>query len=171
MMRDAAAANRMLVRLSDLLRLSLDHVGAEEVSLRQELEFLNGYLEIEQTRFQHRLAVSQEIEPSTLEAAVPNLFLQPVVENAIRHGIAKRLGGGKISIRSRREGGNLLLEVEDDGAGLGSEELEEGLGLSNTRARFQHLYGSRHRFVLKNAPAGGVVATMIIPFRSCESHE
>src|SRR5262249_11128436 len=94
MMRDAGAANRMLVRLGDLLRLSLDHVGSQEVSLKQELEFLNGYLEIEQARFQDRLKIKRRIDPVTLDAVVPTLILQPLVENAIRHGVAKRRGTG-----------------------------------------------------------------------------
>ena len=118
MRRDTETANRMLVRLSDLLRLTLDEVGTQEVSLKHELDFLNLYLEIEQMRFQDRLTISRNIQPVTLGAAVPNLILQPLVENAIRHGIAKRTGMGRIEIRAVREGVNLRLEVQDNGPGL-----------------------------------------------------
>src|ERR1700686_1143876 len=167
MMRDAEAANRMLVRLSELLRLSLDHVSSQEVTLRQELQFLNGYLEIEQTRFQDRLTIDKQIEPATLDAAVPNMILQPLVENAIRHGIAKRPEPGTVEIRSRVEGANLRLEIRDNGTGLAtnSNSSSTGLGLANTRARLQQLYGSQHQFELGNASVGGVIVSILIPFR------
>jgi two-component system, LytTR family, sensor kinase len=170
MMRDTSEANRMLIRLSDLLRLSLDSVGSQEVSLKKELEFLNGYLEIEQTRFQDRLHIRLEIDPATLDAKVPNLILQPLVENSIRHGIAGLPQGGLIEIRSTLSNGELSLEVLDNGPGLrpatGSEDLPEGVGLSNTRARLQQLYGSQHKFELLDAPGGGLLVRLVLPFRN-----
>jgi two-component system LytT family sensor kinase len=172
MMRDPEAANQMLLRLSDLLRLSLDQVGTQEVPLQQELDFLSGYLEIEQTRFQDRLTVSMDIEPATVGAAVPNLLLQPLVENAVRHGIAKRIGAGHIDIRASRVGANLRLEVQDNGIGLRNDVTSNagGVGLTNSRARLERLYGSRYQFDVKNVPGGGVLVTVIMPFSRLSKH-
>lgn len=167
MHRDVEAADRMIARLSDLLRISLETVGVQEVPLKQELEFLGKYLEIEQTRFHDRLRVQMSIEPETLDARVPNLILQPLVENAIRHGLVSRAPAGRIEIHARRENGALQLEVRDNGRGLpgeGQEALKEGLGLSNTRARLKQLYGAEHRFNLCNAPGGGFIVSLAIPF-------
>jgi LytS/YehU family sensor histidine kinase len=167
MHRDVEAADRMIARLSDLLRISLETVGVQEVPLKQELELLEKYLEIEQTRFQERLGVKLEIEPETLDARVPNLILQPLVENAIRHGIIPRATPGLIEIHARRDNGTLQLEVRDNGRGLPAAEegtMKEGLGLSNTRARLKQLYGAEHRFSLCNNPAGGLVVSLTIPF-------
>jgi sensor histidine kinase YesM len=174
MMRDAGAANRMLIRLSDLLRLSLDSGGSQEVSLKKELEFLGGYLEIEQTRFQDRLNVRLEIDPATLDARVPNLILQPLVENSIRHGIAKLPRGGSIEIRSSKDDGNLNLEILDNGPGLpqsGPEFLPEGVGLSNTRARLRQLYGIEHKFELLDAPGGGLLVKLVLPFNNYDGRD
>jgi signal transduction histidine kinase len=167
MHRDVEAADRMIARLSDLLRISLETVGVQEVPLKQELELLEKYLEIEQTRFRDRLGVEIKVEPETLDARVPNLILQPLVENAIRHGIVPRAAPGRIEIHAWRENGTLQLEVRDNGRGLPTENqetLKEGLGLSNTRARLRQLYGAEHRFSLCNAPAGGLVVSLAIPF-------
>src|SRR5882672_7930082 len=134
MHRDVEVADRMITRLSDLLRYALESTDAQEVPLRQELDFLRRYLEIEQTRFGDRLAVRLEIAPETLDALVPNLLLQPLVENAIRHGIEPRAKPGRIELRARCENGQLKLEVRDNGVGLSPDrKLEEGVGLSNTR--------------------------------------
>jgi two-component system, LytTR family, sensor kinase len=168
MYMDVDAADRMLARLSDLLRLTLANDGAQEVTLKQELEFLKRYLEIEQTRFEDRLTVKMEIDPETLDAQVPNLLLQPLVENAIRHGIAPRSEPGRIEIRARRENGMLQLHVRDDGPGLPagqSAPLREGIGLTNTRARLQQLHGPAHRFELSNAADGGFLVSLAVPFR------
>ncbi len=168
MAEDTKAARRMLTRLSDLLRASLENKGTHEVTLKEELEFLESYLEIEQTRFQDRLTVRLEVEPKALDACVPNLILQPLVENAIRHGIAPRAAPGLIEIRARRENGMVQLEVCDNGAGLGTsspESLMKGIGLSNTRARLEQLYGASHRFELHNREGGGLTVTIAIPFR------
>jgi LytS/YehU family sensor histidine kinase len=169
MTEDVTAARRMLTRLSDLLRASLENVGAQEVSLGEELEFLKNYLEIEQTRFQDRLTVRMEIEPGVLEARVPNLILQPLVENAIRHGIAPRAQPGLIEIHAARENGIVQLKVRDNGAGLGSaspETLIMGIGLSNTQARLKQLYGGAHNFEIRDARGGGLEVAISIPFRN-----
>ena len=165
MHRDPEAANNLIVRLSDLLRLTLEHTGAQEIPLKRELEFLEPYLEIERTRFQDRLTVSLEIDPATLDACVPCLILQPLVENAMRHGITPRSASGHIEIRAQVHNGMLRLEVKDDGVGLRQNGREgSGIGLGNTRARLEHLYGREHRFELRPAPGGGLVVSLAIPF-------
>ena len=167
MHRDVEAAERMLTRLSDLLRHSFESVGVQEVSLKQELEFLDRYVEIEKVRFGDRLAVEISVDPELLDARVPNLILQPLVENAIRHGIASRAAGGRIEIEVRRDNGMLDLEIRDNGPGLpagddGSEGIG-GIGLANTRARLKQLYGARHRFELSEAAGGGLAVNLTIP--------
>ena len=134
----------------------------------KELDFLTCYLEIERVRFQDRLTTSVEVEPDALDASVPNLILQPIVENAIRHGIAQRRGPGRVEISAKREDGSLRIRVRDNGPGLVAitrpdDGLKEGLGLSNTRARLEQLYGTAHRFELENAPGGGLLVTLEIP--------
>ena len=162
MMRNVTAANRMLIRLSDLLRITLDNAGAQEVTLKQELDFLNGYLEIEQTRFHDRLTVNRDIDPATLDVMVPNLLLQPLVENAIRHGISTRADAGLIEIRSRREADRLVIEISDNGQGLPGN-VKKGVGLANTEARLEQLYGNSHSFALLPAPSGGLLVRIVIP--------
>jgi two-component system LytT family sensor kinase len=169
MHRDTEAADAMLARLSDLLRLTLDRIGVQEVPLKEELEFLEKYLEIEQTRFGDRLAVQYNVEADTLGACVPNLILQPLVENAIRHGIAPKVGGGSLEISARRDGDQLRLVVRDNGSGLSEAKLSafnKGVGLTNTRSRLQHLYGESHRFEFSEPLAGGLAVTIVIPFVS-----
>ncbi|MFP5261725.1 MAG: sensor histidine kinase [Blastocatellia bacterium] len=169
-LKDIGAANRMIARLGDFLRLTLDNSGAQEVSLQKELEFLKCYLEIERIRFQDRLSVNMEVEPQTLDARVPNLILQPIVENAIKHGISPRAAPGRIDIRVRRENGLLRLQVEDNGRGIGGNGrganiIKEGVGLSNTRARLEQLYGAGYRFDLQNVSEGGLRVTLDIPLK------
>ncbi len=163
---DVEKANRVLVLLSDLLRLTLDGVGRQEVTLKQELDFLERYLEIEQVRFEDRLRVHLNIDPQTLDANVPNLILQPLVENAIRHGISKRAAAGRLDIQAWRANGKLHLQVVDDGPGLPQGSLELGIGLRNTMARLTQLYGASHVFRLEPGSNGGVVVTLILPFRT-----
>jgi signal transduction histidine kinase len=164
---DVPAARRMLIRLSDLLRTSLERNGEQEVTLREELEFLRNYLEIEQTRFQDRLSVNMEIDPSALDAQVPNLILQPLVENAIRHGIAPQARPGVVEIQARRENGMVRMRVRDNGAGLKQKSTPlNGIGLGNTRARLEQLYNSHHRFEMREPPDGGFAVTIAIPFRN-----
>jgi two-component system LytT family sensor kinase len=166
MHRDTEAADAMIARLSDLLRLTLDRLGIQEIPLKEEVEFLEKYLEIERTRFGDRLTVDMEIEPETLDVSVPNLILQPLVENAIRHGIAPRLGGGRLHIVARRTGNRLWLMVRDNGPGLPAAKLaafNRGVGVSNTRTRLQHLYPGAHRFEFHQPSDGGLAVTIEIP--------
>lgn len=167
MTEDVKAARRMLTRLADLLRISLENAGVHEVTLKDELEFLRNYLDIEQTRFHDRLTVRMNIEPEVLDARVPNLILQPLVENAIRHGIAPRAESGLVEITASRENGRVRLCVRDNGKGLGSMphgELIKGIGLSNTEARLTQLYGNDHNFEIRNAEGEGLEVEITIPF-------
>ena len=159
----------MIMGLSGLLRHSLKSIDAQEVSLKEELEFLELYLEIEQVRFKDRLRVRMEVEQETLDALVPNLILQPLVENAIRHGIGRRGSAGLLEISARRENGMLCLRVRDDGPGValgGTAPATGQIGLTNTRERLRQLYGEAQTFELRNASDGGAVAALAIPFRS-----
>jgi two-component system LytT family sensor kinase len=169
MHRDVPAAERMLVRLSALLRAVLDRGASHEVQLEEELRFLASYLEIEQVRFQDRLRVALEIEPGTLQASVPRLLLQPLVENALRHGIAERAEeGGRVEVRASRINGSLKLQVSDNGPGLAAPErgpARNGIGLSTTRARLERHYGSSARLELCAAAGGGLEVTLTLPFR------
>lgn len=166
---DPEAADQMITRLGRLLRLSLDHAGHQVVPLRQETDFLRVYIEIEQVRFQDRLQVVWDLAPDTAEAAVPTLLWQPVVENAIRHGVTPLAGRGRIVIASRREGDDLVLEIRDNGKGLPPGGMpREGVGLRNIRERVAQLYGSRARFSLISAAGGGAEATLRLPFTPWE---
>ena len=170
MHRDVEAADRMIARLSDLLRYTLDSTGVQEVPLWQELEFLDGYLEIQRTRFGERLSVRREVDEATLDALVPNLVLQPLVENALQHGIAPHVRPGVLVLRAARREGQLELEVRDNGDGLpDGPRPREGVGVANTRARLQELYGSAQSLELINAPEGGLLARVTLPFHSAGS--
>jgi two-component system LytT family sensor kinase len=161
------AADRTITQLSDLLRLSLRSGQSAEVVLKDELDFLEKYIEIQQTLLQERLSVRIDVAAETLDARVPNMILQPLVENAIRHGIAPRAGGGHIEISAQRENGMLRLRVRDTGLGLGAgwkDSGKDGIGLANTRARLRHLYGDAHRFELTETPNGGLTVQMTFPF-------
>jgi len=168
MRRDVDAADRMLLQLSNLLRVTLARNVAHEIKLRQELEILERYLEIEQIRFQDRLTVRMQVDPAALDALTPQLFFQPLVENAIRHGVAERETGGIIEIRAERRDGMMRLEVRDNGPGLSvsGEKLIEGVGLSNTRSRLGYLYGSEGRFDVGNAEEGGLIVVAEFPFHT-----
>jgi two-component system LytT family sensor kinase len=165
------AADKMIARLGDFLRLTLENSGAAEVSLQKELEFLTCYLEIERVRFQDRLTTNLEVEPNTLDSPVPNLILQPIVENALRHGVAQSSAPGRVEISAKRENGSLRIEVRDNGPGLNGvttsrEAFKEGVGLSNTRARLEQFYGEAHRFEMSDAADGGLLVTLVIPARA-----
>jgi sensor histidine kinase YesM len=169
--KDPESADRMITDLSDLLRLSFENLELQEIPLKQELEFLEKYLEIELMRFHDRLSVNMEISPDTLGASVPNMILQPLVENAIKHGIAPRSSGGHIDIHTVRSNGHLEIEVSDDGLGVPFGDLEnlpEGVGLTNTRRRLRHLYGDKHEFVLTSAEKGGLSINLTIPYKESE---
>lgn len=162
-------ADKMVVRLSELLRRTLDRGEAQEVPLREEIEFLKGYLEIEQTRFGTRLEVEISVPPDVENLMVPHLILQPLVENAIRHGIEPREEPGRVEVTARRDGDRLELSVRDSGDGLASSDSarsQGGIGLSNTRSRLAHLYGSDYSFDLTNGPGGGLEARIRIPCRT-----
>ena len=171
MHRDVDAADAMIARLSDLLRMSLQRVGVQEVPLKEELDFLSKYLEIEQTRFRDRLTVVFDVQSDTLHALVPNLLLQPLVENAIKHGIGPRPTPGQITVRARRNRALLELDVQDNGVGLSAARLTDfnrGVGLSNTRSRLDHLYGSLHRFEFRQPAEGGLLVCIAIPMAELE---
>ena len=164
-------ADRMLSRLGELLRMTLDHVGQQEVALKDELDFLERYLQIEQTRFRDRLTVKFDVQPETLDAQVPWMVLQPLVENAIKHGIGPQSVGGVIEIVARRDDGRLTLEVRDNGVGLSQDALhalQSGIGLSTTRARLHHLFGRNYQFEFHHRPRG-VVVRIVFPWRVVET--
>ncbi len=166
---DGLAAENMTLQLSDLLRSSLDAMGVHEVPLSRELTLLQKYIDIQQMRFQDRLSVAMDIAPSTLSALVPNMILQPLVENAIRHGIGPRRAPGNVRVSSRVVFDELWMEIADDGIGLTRYDgtiPPEGVGLRNTRARLQQLYNHEHRLILEDAPEGGCVIKIHIPFRT-----
>jgi two-component system, LytTR family, sensor kinase len=168
MHRDVEAADRMLMRLSDLLRITLENLGQSEVSLQTELDFLGKYLQIEQTRFMDRLTVRFDVQPEALETRVPCLLLQPLVENAIKHGVAKKAGAGHIDISAHRDGDKLLIEVRDDGVGLSEDALtalQKGIGVSTTRARLHHLFGADFRFEFHRLPEG-LAVVVAVPWRT-----
>jgi two-component system, LytTR family, sensor kinase len=162
---DPDAADAMLARLSELLRLALDADGEQEVPLARELAMLSRYLEIEKIRFENRLRVEIDIAPALLEARVPALSLQPLAENAIRHGISRLPDGGTLRVRAARKDGHLRLVVEDDGPGL-APDAGDGIGLANLRARLAELYGPEQRLELAGRPGGGTTVEVRIPWRS-----
>ncbi|MBJ6759157.1 histidine kinase [Myxococcaceae bacterium JPH2] len=171
--QDTAGSIRMLTGVSELLRMALNTTGRQHVPFHEDLDFLERYLDIEQTRFQDRLQVVRAIDPVTLGALVPSLILQPLVENAIKHGLAPRSGAGRVELRASREGAWLILEVLDDGPGLAPNwEHKEGcIGVANVRARLLQLHGERHTFTMENRVGGGVRARMELPFVTASPEE
>jgi len=170
--RDPAGVRRIIARLSTLLRRTLDESTPAEVPLRDELDFLRDYLDIQRVRFQGSLDVAEEIEAGALDALVPNLILQPLVENAVEHGVSRvEHGAGRLTVRARRAGDRLVLDVEDNGPGLSDEAAErsaQGVGLRNTRARLDALYGPAAALALGPAPGGGTRATITLPFHTAD---
>ena len=166
---EPAVAVKMVARLGDFLRLTLYNSGRDEISLREEIEFLRAYLEIQMIRFDDRLTVEIEVPPELSEARVPNLILQPLVENAIRHGISRLTDRGVIKIRAARLNGTLKLDVEDNGPGMSEvrrvPETGPGVGLLNTKARLANIYGEGQHLELTNLPARGLRVSIDIPFR------
>jgi two-component system LytT family sensor kinase len=159
-------AEEMLARLSDLLRCVLEDVEAQEVPLRRELEYLQLYLSIEQVRFPDRLRAEISADTAILDAAVPQMGLQPIVENAIRHGIGQSSSAGRIQIQADRVTNRLVIKVTDDGPGLVDETLSQsaGIGLRNTRERLRQLYGEGATLSVENGERGGAVVTMALPY-------
>ena len=165
--RDPGAADTMLTQLSELLRRTLGREGGHEVTLKEELALLENYLGIVQGRFQDRLCLEREVPSGLEDALVPHFILQPLVENAIQHGIARRAGAGRLAVSARQQGGMLVLNVEDDGPGLHSPAREfprEGVGLSNTRRRLAQLYGERQGLELVSRKEGGLTVTVRLPY-------
>jgi two-component system, LytTR family, sensor kinase len=165
--RDEAAVT-MLAGLSDLLRRVLDGSGTQEVSLGEEMEFLNKYLEIQKTRFAERLQLKVDVPRELFAARVPSLILQPLVENAIQHGIGKRVSGGEIGITATRLNGSLIMKVYNDGPQLPAdwERAGVGVGISNARARLRSLYGPSCELCIRNRDAGGVETSLSLPYKA-----
>jgi two-component sensor histidine kinase len=167
--RDRDAAARTVSQLEELLRRSLESDAAQLVPLSRELEFLEMYLEIQKTRFPDRLRVSFDVPAELAAARVPNLILQPIVENAIKHGVSTQPGAGRVAVSARREDGMLVLRVRDDGPGLsdtpraGGRAAGSGVGLANTRERLRQLYGEEQRLELVNASEGGLEVSVALP--------
>jgi LytS/YehU family sensor histidine kinase len=167
---DPARADRLLARLSEMLRLTLRNSTRVETTLTEEVALLQRYAEIQEARYGDRLQVLFDVDSTVGDAMVPRLILQPLVENAIRHGITRRISPGRVEVRAWQEEGRLHLIVRDDGVGLRSDApVREGVGLSITRARLRQLYGSDQRFTLAPAPEGGAVCLLSFPFRLAES--
>jgi two-component system LytT family sensor kinase len=165
--KDTEGARKMITRLGDFLRLTLENSGSMEVTLQQEIEFLNGYLEIERIRFQDRLTTDIRVDPEVLDVRVPNLILQPIVENAMRHAIGHS-AAGRVEVVAAPRNGVVRIEVKDNGPGIDADRMLEarpgrGLGLANTRARLAGMYGEAARFELVNDPAGGLIVALEIP--------
>jgi sensor histidine kinase YesM len=168
--QNTAAASRMLELLSDVLRLVLGAEGSHETPLSAELDFLERYLAIEQVRFSDRLRPRVEVDPAVRRAAVPQFILQPLVENALRHGMARRVDAGLLEVTARRDGDMLVMTVRDDGPGLGPAGSSAGVGLANTRERLAALYGDRASLEIASAAGAGVLVTIRLPYHEAENH-
>jgi two-component system LytT family sensor kinase len=162
----------MIVRLSELLRLALDSRDAHEVALREELAFLERYLEIEQTRFGPRLVIERDVDDAVLDAKVPNLLLQPLVENAIKHGVERQRRPGVVRLSAHRQDNQVVLTVRDNGPGLNAippsrprSSRGHGIGLSNTRRRLEQLYGKAQELLMREAEGGGTEVIVRLPWR------
>ena len=162
--RDPKGVRRMIARLSDLLRYTLDESTDQEVPLHRELDLLGEYIELMQIRFQGKLEVAMHVEDGARDALVPNLLLQPIVENAIKHGITHLPTAGAIALRAARDGDDLLISVSDNGPGPGSGD--EGVGLANTNERLEQMYGSGYRVALRAGTPSGTVAELRLPFHT-----
>ncbi len=164
---DVGAARRVITRLGDLLRSSLDTADRQEVALRDELTFLRHYLDIQHTRFGDRLRTRMNVSPGLDAALVPSMVLQPLVENSIRHAVEPRADGAEVTLHASRHEDTLVLEVADDGPGMTSEGVNgDGIGLSNTRERLTRLYGNAHELRFENVPNGGLRVILSLPFRT-----
>ena len=180
--RDPRGVRRMIARLSELLRVTLEGTNEQEITLARELSLLQLYIDIMQVRFQGRLLVDTRVDDDVMDALVPNFVLQPLVENAVMHGVSKVEGSGRIELRARRSGDDVVITVRDNGPGLdapptppvpgltldGGEAMTGtgGVGLTNTRARLEQLYGAEQRLTLHRAPEGGTVAEIVLPYHT-----
>jgi LytS/YehU family sensor histidine kinase len=168
---DVERADRIIAHLSDLLRLTLRNPPSYEVTLEAELELLDRYLEIMRARFEERLVVNVFVAPGTKEALVPQLILQPLVENSIKHAADPSSGAVTIDLCARRENGSLLLEISDQGPGMDSHQhpiLNEGVGLSNTAERLSQLYGEQQSLTFANGDRGGLIVRVQFPFHTSQ---
>jgi two-component sensor histidine kinase len=166
---DTQTSVRMLARLSELLRHMLEEARAQEVPLRTEMEYVERYLEIEGARFSDRLSTRVDVPETVRDALVPNLLLQPLVENAVRHGIARRADAGRLELRAQRVNDRLILEVLNDGVALPAGfdcTRAQGIGLRNTVSRLAHLYGDAASIRLENRPGAVVAAIVELPWRT-----
>ncbi len=164
--RDPAGARRVIARLGELLRRALESTSEQEIPLAEELRFADGYLEIVGARFGDRLRIEKRIDPAACDALVPTLILQPLLENAVEHGIARINGPARIEIAAVREGGMLRLQVRDNGPGAREQDFAEGVGLRNTRARLEQLYGEAGVLALRGGDGGGFIAEATLPFHT-----
>jgi hypothetical protein len=166
---DPKAADRVLTRLGELLRMALAVGSAQEVTLGYELEFVRAYLDIQQTRLAERLRVVIDVPEGLYDAMVPTLLLQPLVENAVRHGIAPLVRGGSVTIRARAQGNDIILQVLDDGAGF-NQSPRRGIGLANVQQRLHHLYGDDHRFAIEQNGSQGTRVDIALPVKRGRDH-
>jgi signal transduction histidine kinase len=182
--RDPRGVRRMIARLSELLRVTLEGTSEQEIPLSRELELLQLYLDIMQVRFQGRLVVDIHVDDEVMDALVPNFVLQPLVENAVMHGVSKVEGAGRIELRARCVGDEVVITVRDNGPGLDASAAPAvptsltsngdgalhasggGVGLSNTRARLEQLYGVEQHLSLRRAAEGGTVAEIVLPYHT-----
>ncbi|MDQ4123201.1 MAG: histidine kinase [Acidobacteriota bacterium] len=172
--KDTETAHRMIARLSDFLRMTLKNSEMQSVSLEKELEFLNTYLEIEKIRFQDRLVIEMQVEPEAFKAQVPNLILQPIVENAVQHGLANVTATGHLKVSAHRINGKVHIQIEDNGPGLNANgnrrrkgKTSNGVGLANTRARLEQFYSENFSFEIADKPESrGTIVSLQLPFKS-----
>jgi signal transduction histidine kinase len=174
--RDPRGVRRMIARLSELLRATLENTAEQEIPLSRELELLQLYLDIMQVRFQGRLDVHTDVHDNVMDALVPSFVLQPLVENAVMHGVSKVEGTGTIQLRARRSGDDVIITVHDNGPGLDTEAARArsmeptggtgGVGLRNTRARLEQLYGKKQHLALRRAGERGTVAEIVLPYHT-----
>jgi two-component system LytT family sensor kinase len=165
-------ARRMLEQLGDLLRLSLSHAEDQEIPLAEEIEFIDKYISLQQARFGDRLEVTTSIDPEVLDVLVPTFLLEPLVENAIRHGIAPRSEKGRLEISGGKREDRLRLSIRDNGPGLPQgwdADRNGGIGIQNTRERLQHLYGNNHMFAISGTSGSGVLVEIEIPCQHTNS--
>lgn len=167
MFKDVHTANKMIVQLSDLLRMTLDYTDIHEITLKDEMDYIAKYLEIQKIRFKEKLQVVMQIDPKTLNALVPVMILQPVIENSIEHGITPFKKSGKIKIDSNMANGNLILRIHDSGEGMKNKKIEnlKGMGISNTVKRLEQMYKDNYRFELKDSSLGGLEIYISIPLK------
>lgn len=161
--KDPESADEMITRLSDLLRHTLDKFGREKIVLKEEIEFVKSYLDIQKIRYKDKLTIEMNIAPDTIDIEVPALILQPIIENAVKYGVEPVSGGILLSIKSYLSKEGLVIEIKDNGKGL-DNNMSEGTGIKNIKARLEQIYNRNDLFLINNFYDGGVKVTIIIPF-------